>query len=156
MIDASNLIQKARSHLPLLIFGGFALVAALLWMPRGSSDAVAEAPALKELEARLSSGSQRLADLIEVTNERPVFHASRRPIATPEAPKAPEPELSLLGVIAEDNGETLAFVKVSTTGALFRIGKGETVGRWRILEIGTEAISVSKDGQAPYTLRIGG
>lgn len=149
------MISQLRPLLPTLIIGAFVLAAAALWLPRGGTATVAAAPELKELDARLSSGSERLANLIEVTNERPVFHASRRPVAAPEAPKAPEAMLSLLGIIAEDNGETLAFVKVSTTGALYRIGKGETVGRWRILEIGTESISVSKDGQAPYTLSIG-
>ena len=150
------MIDKLRPLVPLLMLGGFELAAAALWLPRGSTTSVASAPALKELDARLSSGSARLSDLIEVTNERPVFHASRRPVAAPEAPKAPEPVLSLLGIIAEDNSDTLAFVKVSSTGTLYRIGAGETVGRWRVLEIGTEEITVSKDGADPYTLRIGG
>lgn len=149
------MIDKLRPFAPVLIMAVSVLAAAALWLPRGGSDAATSAPAPKELSTRLSSGSERLAGLIEVTNARPVFHASRRPIAAPEAPKAPEPVLSLLGIIAEDNGETLAFVKVSN-GSLYRIGKGETVGRWRILEIGTETISVSKDGQPPYTLSIGG
>ncbi|MGR3511115.1 MAG: hypothetical protein ACU0GG_00010 [Paracoccaceae bacterium] len=144
-----------RAFAPALILGLAILASAAVWWPRGGSETTVRAPALKELNARLSSGSERLAGLIEVTNDRPVFHASRRPIAAAEAPKAPEPVLSLLGIIAEDNGETLAFVKVSN-GALYRLGKGETVGRWRILEIGTESISVSKDGQEPYTLTIGG
>ncbi len=150
------MIDKLRSILPLLILGFFGLAAAAVWMPRSVDSSVTAAPALKELDERLSSGSQRLSDLIEVTNDRPVFHASRRPVATPEAPKAPEPVLQLLGIIAEDNADTLAFVKVSTDGTLYRIGEGETVGRWRILEVGTDAITVSKDGNAPYTLRIGG
>ncbi|MEM7719354.1 MAG: hypothetical protein AAF222_09115 [Pseudomonadota bacterium] len=144
-----------NKFLPLLIVGTFALAAAAVWLPRGGATTVSAAPALKELDARLSSGSERLANLIEVTNERPVFHASRRPIAAPEAPKVAEATLALLGIIAEENGETLAFVKVSN-GSLYRIGKGETVGRWRILDIGTETISVSKDGQTPYMLSVGG
>ena len=148
-------MSKLRLLAPLLILGVFVLAAAALWIPRGESTATASTPMLKELDERLSSGSERLSDLIEITNTRPVFHATRRPVATPEAPKAPEPVLSLLGVIAENDAETLAFVKLSTTGALYRIGKGETVGRWRILDIGTEEISVSKDGKSPYTLRIG-
>ncbi|MEP5199672.1 MAG: hypothetical protein ABJQ66_09650 [Paracoccaceae bacterium] len=148
-------MSKIKAFLPLLILGVFILAAAALWIPRGGATATASTPELKELDERLSSGSERLSDLIEVTNARPVFHATRRPVATPEAPKAPEPVLSLLGVIAEDNAAPLAFVKLSTTGALYRIGKGETIGRWRILDIGTEQISVSKDGNSPYTLRIG-
>ena len=148
-------MSKLKSLAPFLILGVFLIAAAALWVPRSEATASASAPVLKELDERLSSGSARMSDLITVTNERPVFHASRRPVAAPEAPKTPEPVLSLLGVIAEDNAETLAFVKLSTTGALYRIGKGETVGRWRIVDIGTEQISVSKDGNAPYTLRIG-
>lgn len=141
--------------LPFLILGTFTLAAAALWLPRGGAAPLAAAQPLKELDARLSSGSARLAGLIEVTDARPIFHASRRPIAAPEAPKVAEATLSLLGIIAEEDGETLAFVKVSN-GSLYRIGKGETVGRWRILDIGTETISVSKDGQAPYILSVGG
>lgn len=149
------MIDKLRPLAPVLILGLSILASAALWLPRGEPDLTTKTPALRELDTRLASGSERLASLVEVTNARPVFHASRRPITAPEAQTAPEPVLSLLGIIAEDNGETLAFVKVSN-GALYRIGKGETVGHWRILDIGTEAISVSKDGQAPYTLRIGG
>lgn len=148
-------MNKLKPIVPVLILAVFVIAAAALWIPRGGTTAFAAAPVLKELDERLSSGSERMSDLIAVTNERPVFHASRRPVAAPEAPKTPEPVLSLLGVIAEDNAETLAFVKLSTTGALYRIGKGETVGRWRIVDIGTEQISVSKDGKTPYTLRIG-
>lgn len=150
------MIDKLRPLVPVLILAGFALAAAAVWLPRGAAKTVINAPSFQELDARLSSGSARLSDLIAVTNERPVFHTTRRPVATPEAPKAPEPVLSLLGIIADDGTETLAFVKVSTTGTLYRIGAGETVGRWRILDIGTEEITVSKDGNEPYILRIGG
>ena len=149
------MMDKLRSHAPVLILGVSVLAAAALWLPRGAADTKAAAPALQSLDTRLAEGNARLSSLIEVTNDRPVFHATRRPVAAPEAQKALEPVLSLLGIIAEDNGETLAFVKVSN-GALYRIGRGESVGRWRVLEIGTETISVSKDGGAPYTLRIGG
>lgn len=148
-------MDKLQSLLPLAIIACFVLAAVALWVPRGGAEVITSAPSLQVLDQRLSSGSERLSGLIEVTNARPLFHSTRRPVAAPEAPKAPEPVLSLLGVISEDNGDTLAFVKVSTTGALYRIGAGETVGRWRILEIGTEVIKVSKDGQEPYTLRIG-
>lgn len=146
---------KLRLFVPVLIVGASIAASAALWIPAEDTANVTPTPALKELDERLSSGSARLSELIAVTNERPVFHASRRPVATPEAPKAPEPVLALLGVIAEDNGETLAFVKLSSNGALYRIGKGETVGRWRVTDIGTDQISVSKDGNAPYVLRIG-
>lgn len=149
-------MSKLKSIAPLLILGVFAVGAAAIWIPRSESSAHATGtPTLNELDARLSSGSKRLSDLIEITNARPVFHASRRPVSAPVAPKAPEPVLSLLGVIADDDGETLAFVKLSSNGALYRIGEGETVGRWRVVEIGIEEISVSKDGDSPYTLRIG-
>ena len=150
------MIDKMRSLLPVFILGTFILAAAAIWAPRGSESTTASSPTLKELDERLSSGSARLSGLIEVTNERPVFHASRRPVAAPETPKAPEPVLQLLGIIAEDNVETLAFVKVSTDSTLYRVGEGETVGRWRVLDVGTDAITVSKDGDTPFTLRIGG
>ncbi|MEP2263045.1 MAG: hypothetical protein ABJI00_16650, partial [Paracoccaceae bacterium] len=88
-------MSKIKAFLPLLILGVFILAAAALWIPRGGATATASTPELKELDERLSSGSERLSDLIEVTNARPVFHATRRPVATPEAPKAPEPVLSL-------------------------------------------------------------
>ena len=149
-------LAKLTPMAPMLLLAGFALVAAVIWVPRGTDAPQIAAPSHKELDARLSSGSERLANLIAVTNERPVFHASRRPVPTAEAPKAAEPVLSLLGVIREDNAETLAFVKVSTTGTLYRVAEGETVGRWRILKIGVEESTVSKDGKAPFMLQIGG
>ena len=147
---------KLSSFAPLAIAGGFILVSALVWWPRADAAQSPQGGELRELSLRLSSGSDRLAGLVPPTDERPLFHASRRPVAAPEAAKPVEPVLSLLGVIKEENGETVAFVKVSTSGALYRIGKGATVGRWRIIDIGTEEITVSKEGKAPYQLRIGG
>jgi len=149
-------LSKLNAIAPAVILLGFAGASVVISMPRSDIETQRAAPELRELDERVSHGSARLSALIAVTNERPVFHASRRPIAAPEAPKAPEPVLSLLGVISEDDGKTLAFVKLSTNGALYRIGAGETVGRWRILEIGTDQITVSKDGDEPYTLRING
>lgn len=149
-------LPKLGAIAPPLILLAFAAAAVAISMPRNDTERPRPAAELRELDERLSYGSARLSDLIAVTNERPVFHASRRPIATPEAPVAPEPVLSLLGVISEDDGKTLAFVKVSTSGALYRIGQGETVGRWSILEIDTEEITVSKDGAEPFKLRING
>lgn len=152
----NQILSKLNAYTPGLILLAFAAGSVVISMPRSDIETLRPAPELRELDERLSYGSARLSGLISVTNERPVFHASRRPVATPEAPQAPEPVLTLLGVISEDDGKTLAFVKLSTNGALYRIGQGETVGRWRILDIGTEEITVSKDGEAPYKLQING
>ncbi|MEM6407158.1 MAG: hypothetical protein AAF700_01940 [Pseudomonadota bacterium] len=151
-----NALAKLKAILPAVILLGFLGASAALWIPREGATRTTNGPAIQQLDARLEAGDAKLASLMEVTHDRPVFHASRKPVAAPEAPKAPEPVLQLLGVISEDNGDTLAFVKISTSGGLYRLAEGESVERWKILEIGTKKITVSKDGEAPYTLEIGG
>lgn len=151
-----NALKKLKPFVPAAILAVFALAATALWLPREGATTTLRGPALQQLDARLQAGDDMLASLMEITHDRPVFHASRKPVAAPEEVKAPEPVLQLLGIISEDNGETLAFVKVSTSGALYRLAKGESVDRWEIVDIGTEEISVSKDGKRPYTLEIGG
>ncbi|MEO0921816.1 MAG: hypothetical protein AAFY09_03415 [Pseudomonadota bacterium] len=148
--------KSMKPYMPALILAGFMLAALALWLPGAHSDPAPEPPVLKEIDERLSSGSARLSELMQVTNARPLFHASRRPVAEPEAPAQPKAVLKLLGIIAEDGSETRAFVKLSTSSNLYRIGKGETIGKWRIVDIGREEITVSKDGKKPYTLKIGG
>ncbi|MEM7472995.1 MAG: hypothetical protein AAF340_16730 [Pseudomonadota bacterium] len=149
-------LSKLKALLPALILVAFFAASAALWIPREGVTSTRAGPVAQQLDARLEAGDQKLASLMDVTNARPVFHASRRPVAAPEVQKAPEPVLELLGIIAEDNGDTLAFVKISTSGALYRLAKGETVDRWQIIEIGTEEVTISKDGKSPFKLKIGG
>lgn len=144
-----------RTVLPGLIIGAFALAAALIWIPRDSGPTQISISQSQDIHALQDAAAERLAELIEVTGQRPVFHASRKPVAAPEAPKAPEPELLLLGIISEDDTRVLAFVKISNGASLYKVGEGEIIGKWRVLEIGNRAITVSKDGNAPYTLSIG-
>ncbi|MCY4179839.1 MAG: hypothetical protein OXC60_04620 [Litoreibacter sp.] len=150
------MIEKLKTFLPALILLAFLGASFALWLPREGATSTLGGAAIQQLDARFEAGDAKLAGLMAVTHDRPVFHATRKPVAAPEVQKAPEPVLQLLGIISEDNGDTLAFVKISTSGALYRLAEGESVDRWEIVEIGTKQISVSKDGKAPYRLEIGG
>ena len=142
-----------RALLPAAILAAFAVPALAIWLPGGSDYGAAPAAPATTLEARLTARTDRLAALTTATAARPVFHGSRRPIETAQPAAAPEPVLSLMGVIS-DAGEKIAFVRISTGAALYSVGKGDAVGQWRILDIGTEEIQVSKGGADPVTLRI--
>ena len=146
-------LERVSAFAPAAILVVFAVASLALWLPGGGNEVQSVPAARAALDARLAAGSQRLADLKDATNARPVFHGSRRPLAQPEAPVAAEPVLNLLGVIS-DGGEKVALLQVSNRTGLFSLGKGETIGRWELLDIGTEHVLVSKDGGEPFNLRI--
>ena len=60
----------------------------------------------------------------------------------------------LVGVLADADAR-MALVRVSTAPDLYRVAAGTRLGPWEILEIGADAVRVSKEGGAPYALRIG-
>ena len=146
-------ISGLQALLPIAILGAFTLGALAIWLPRGDVATASSATPATTLDRRLAARNTRLAELVEATDTRPVFHGTRRPIAQAAPAAAPEPVLSLMGVIS-DAGEKIAFVRISTAPDLYSVGKGDRLGRWQIVDIGTEEVLVSKDGNDPVTLRI--
>ncbi|MEM9974766.1 MAG: hypothetical protein AAF771_11355 [Pseudomonadota bacterium] len=146
-------LSGVRGLAPAAIIVAFTTAAFAIWLPGSADHGQAAVPQTTTIDSRLAARSERLSALIQDTDTRPVFHGSRRPVQSAAAPAAPEPVLSLLGVIS-DGGEKIAFVRISTGAALYSVGAGDTVGAWRILKIGTESVQVSKNGAAPFTLRI--
>lgn len=146
-------VPGLRAVLPMVILAAFAVPALAIWVPGAGSYGQTPVAQTTTLDARLAARNDRLSDLIPDTDARPVFHGTRRPIQTAQPAAAPEPVLSLMGVIS-DSGENVAFVRISTGAALYSVSNGDTVGQWRIVEIGTNDIQVSKNGGDPVTLRI--
>ena len=140
----------------LVIFAAFCALAVWIWVPAPDVDARDPSPAPQGVEATIAQRAEPLADLIDVTGARPLFHASRRPpavevaVATP-APQAPEPSLTLVGVIVSD-GTKVALVRISTSPELYRVDVGAQLAAWKVVGIGDDFIQVSKSGGAPIVL----
>lgn len=140
------------------VLGVFCLASLWLWLPsRAVAPNNAAAPAV-DLAARVQAMDDTLADLIAVTTERPLMHATRRPVPeeAPAAPPpaAPEPTLTLLGVLS-DGDARLALVRTSTSPELYRLEANTRFGPWEIIEILDNAIRVRKDNGPEQVLRIG-
>lgn len=143
---------------PVMLLIGLVL-AAWVWMPAGSqatpTNLGTKAPSLSD---RIATGQEKMAALVTVTTERPLFHGSRRPEAAPEAPVVappPEPTLMLVGVIS-DKGAQLALLRLSDSPQLYRVEQGGQLGRWQIDEIGKNHVLVTKDDKTQSVLKIGG
>lgn len=139
-----------------VIFGIFCLVAVAIWLPGGGGPAPAGSDGAQDLSARLLQGRQRIEALIPVTAARPLFDMSRRPVAAPDAP-APPPEavLVLVGILG-DGEERIALLRLSNSQELYQLEPGGRLGRWEILSIDQNVVSVQAEGEAPMPLRLGG
>jgi hypothetical protein len=91
-------------------------------------------------------------DFIE-TDRRPLFVASRRPIAgasqaaagtSPSAPHPP-PSLTLVGIIASPQ-QRIALIKVANSAEVRKVGEGETVGGWQVRRIFADHIVILANG----------
>ncbi|PJI84916.1 hypothetical protein BC777_2909 [Yoonia maricola] len=143
------MMDKAKERtIGIVVFATFCVLALWIWIPQTpTSTAPASGPG-RDVMGRLAASQERLADLIAVTSERPLFDATRRPVAAPEAaaPAAPpEPVLTLVGILGIED-EKVALVRISTSAQLYRLNKGDTLGAWRILDITANSVTVSKDG----------
>ncbi len=154
--SAVSVGRAAIRHAGPLVFLVFCTVAAAVWMQGAAAPPATGSGTARSLEARLAEGRERLAALVPVTAERPLFQPGRRPEAAPEAPPpAPPPALMLVGIIG-DGDQRLALVRMSDSEELFRLDPGGRIARWEILSIGEATIAVSEDGGAPFELRIDG
>lgn len=140
----------------LIVLAAFAALAAWIWLPQAPVTAVPSTGPTRDVTARLTASQDRLADLIEVTTERPLFDATRRPVAAPEeaAPVAPpEPVLTLVGILGIED-EKVALVRISTSAQLYQLNKGDRLGAWDVLDITANSLTVSKNGEAAEQLVI--
>ncbi|WP_051948975.1 hypothetical protein [Methylosinus sp. PW1] len=87
------------------------------------------------------------------TLRRPLFSATRRPPPSPpavvhrEAPPPPPPDpppLTLVGVLADDQGPR-AFVRTSPTAKIRILRQGEQVESWTVVEIWPQRIVIGRD-----------
>jgi len=139
-----------------IMLGVFAALSIWVWLPSAAPPVPMMASTESNLTDRLEANQNRLADLIDVTTNRPLFDATRQAQSAPEQPAPappPEPVLSLVGILGVDE-ERVALVRVSTSAQLYRLTEGATLGPWQVIEISTNGISVSKDGAAPDRLVI--
>ena len=142
----------------IVIFAAFCALAVWIWVPPSGSDtARPSATPASTMGSRVEEGIQTVADLIPVTTERPLFHASRRPVppdAPAPAPVAPVQTISLVGILSEDDTQ-IALVRISGSTELYRVDAGGQLGPWKILMIGENFVQVSKDEGDPFLLTIG-
>ncbi len=96
---------------------------------------------------------------LDVTRERPIFSASRRPpmppivaervAAAPPPPKPPEPEQPRLTLVGTVIGKpiNLAVILDRTTKTLVRIHVGEEVSGWILRSVDSRTMTVEKNSQ---------
>lgn len=141
----------------LVVLGIYTLVAVWIWLPARTPDLPpARTPAL-DIADGLSATQDRLAGLVEVTAERPLFQPTRRPLPAQAAPAsiaAPEATITLVGILG-DSGNESALVRLSTSPELYLVQSGDQLGEWRVLSIGPASIELSKSGGAPFILPLG-
>ena len=136
---------------------GFCGLALWGWLPKGDAQVQEIRTPNNDLTARLESSQETLANLIEVTGERPLFHSTRTPPAAPEAPVAPvapEATLTLVGILGSE-GEKVALLRISTSPQIFRLEEDARLGDWQIVAIGDATIDVRKEDGTTDRLSIG-
>lgn len=140
----------------LLLFAGFCAVAVWIWQATPQVVPAAPGAPTAGLTIGVDDHAQRIAALIPITAERPLFHASRRPPQAPEPaapPPPPEETIALVGILGDEAGR-IALVRISSSTELFRVEAGGQLGPWEILAIGDKFVQVSKDEGAPFVLSI--
>lgn len=141
----------------LVVLGLFCGLAAWIWVPDNTTQRPVQVQTTNDLSARLAASRDKLAELVQVTGERPLFHSTRRPPAAPEAPAAPavvEPTLTLVGILGVE-GSKVALIRISTGPQLYRIEEGGRINAWDVVSIGNDSVEVTKDGQTIETIEIG-
>ncbi|MEJ8561261.1 hypothetical protein QTO30_08520 [Yoonia sp. GPGPB17] len=151
------MMSKSQDRiLGLAVAAVFCALIIWIWLPQTPAATPAASSPARDVTARLAASQERLADLIAVTSERPLFDATRRPVAAPEvaAPvAAPEPVLTLVGILGIED-EKVALVRISTSAQLYQLNEGDTLGAWDVLDIAAYSITVRKDGDATQELFI--
>ncbi|MEW6727935.1 MAG: hypothetical protein ACOZAP_08465 [Pseudomonadota bacterium] len=87
---------------------------------------------------------------------RPVFWQSRRPAARPATAEAESGPLELLGILVEGN-ERLALMRIKSDKGdtpARRLRKGETIGRFALMRIDTEEVTLSTPDGITQSLKL--
>lgn len=139
-----------------LVLAVFLFAALWIWVPTASEDAPVLEVQPKDLAARLAEHQAEIAALIPVTVERPLFQADRRPVAAAEAPPPPADAVLMLVGILVDGEDRMALVRRSTSEELFPVEAGSRLGKWEIISVDINSITVSENDGTPVTLRLDG
>jgi len=142
--------------LGLIIFAGFCGAAAWMWLPKDTAPGSATSIPTEGVPDTDNNVEQVLAELIAVTTERPLFHASRRPMQAPvaaPAPQAPELTLALVGIIV-DGDARVALMRISNSPELYRVAAAGQLAEWQILQIADDFVEVRKGSEDPFILSI--
>ena len=130
--------------------------ATAIWLPREETPLPASAAA----ETAAAPPRPDLGAMAETLAARPIFDVSRRPPAAPEteapaAEAAPrETRLSLVGIL-EDGAARIALVRSSASAELHRLGVGDALADWTVVNVDRRYIAVARDGGAPELLALG-
>lgn len=87
---------------------------------------------------------------------RPVFWPSRRPAARPATAEAESGPLELLGILVEGN-ERLALMRIKSDKGdtpARRLRKGDTIGRFTLMRIDNEEVTLSTPDGTTQTLKL--
>lgn len=87
---------------------------------------------------------------------RPVFWQSRRPAARPATAEAESGPLELLGILIEGH-ERLALMRIKSDkgdAPARRLSKGDTLGRFTLMRIDTEEVTLSTPDGTTQTLKL--
>lgn len=141
----------------LVVLGLYGLLAVWIWLPPSTPDLPPARPPALDIADGLTATESRLAELAEVTAERPLFQPTRRPLPTESAPvsvAAPEATITLVGILG-DSGSESALVRLSSSPELYLVQPGDQLAEWQILGVGPASIELSKSGSTPFILPLG-
>ncbi|MEM6888118.1 MAG: hypothetical protein AAF636_08265 [Pseudomonadota bacterium] len=127
------------------------VLALAIWFPQGHTAPETASVVETSLEQRVFQKEARLGALTNTIAARPVFHASRRPVAAPEAAPTPKAVLSLVGVIGNED-ESIALMKVSTSSEVYRLKKGGSIGPWSVVSIASDRVYISEANGEPFQI----
>ena len=97
-----------------------------------------------------------LLDQLGVTRDRPLFAPARRRPAPPPVvalaepppqPPAPPPQMSVVGIIVDENGPR-AFLRPASSDKNVSVRLGDVIGGWSVTEIGGQRVVISLDDRA--------
>jgi len=109
--------------------------------------AVAPAPSLPPTPSAQADPAYTLPPLeaYRAIEARPLFWASRRPIAAAEGAAAAPSDLALLGVV-EGKGETVALIRHGQPPRVERVHEGATVEGWTVTKVALGGVVLVNGG----------
>ncbi|MEJ6402877.1 type II secretion system protein N [Yoonia sp. 2307UL14-13] len=145
---------STRNLIGLLICTLLCMAALLIWRTDPPAPPPQTSQQQDTLAQRIAEREETLAPLIAVTQERPLFHASRSPVQapTPAAPvAAPQPTLALVGILADQEAR-IALLRLSNSTELYRVGPGGRLAQWEVVTVGPDFVAVRENGGEMVTL----